>query len=273
MKKVDESRMEHTENQTGGISMKEKWYIATMCLLVALCVISGYILFRYFAENKKHDGEFRHLAELIEPDGGKENDTKQDSEGGKPFPKDKYKKLHQKNKDMVGWIKIDGTSMDYPVMHTPDQPYYYLDHNFDRQYSTFGVPFLAGECDLKDSDNLIIYGHHISGGRMFGMLEYYKNKSYFDQHPIILFETLMERAEYQVIAVFKTVVYSDGGFPYYQFTKAANEEDYQSFIEKCKQLSFYDTGYTAAYKEKLLTLSTCEYSNRNGRLVVLAKRL
>ena len=87
----------------------------------------------------------------------------------------------------------------------------------------------------------------------------------------IQFDTLTEQAEYEIVAVFKTVAYSSEGFRYYDFVDAENEEDFNSYIGKCKELALYDTGVTAEYGDRLITLSTCEYSARNGRLVVVAK--
>ena len=116
-----------------------------------------------------------------------------------------------------------------------------------------------------------IYGHHIKGGKMFGALEDYKSKSFYEEHKNIQFDTLTEQAEYEIVAVFKTVAYSSEGFRYYDFVDAENEEDFNSYVGKCKELALYDTGVTAEYGDRLITLSTCEYSARNGRLVVVAK--
>ncbi|MEE0557654.1 MAG: class B sortase, partial [Blautia wexlerae] len=119
----------------------------------------------------------------------------------------------------------------------------------------------------------VIYGHHIKGGKMFGALEDYKSKSFYEEHKNIQFDTLTEQAEYEIVAVFKTVAYSSEGFRYYDFVDAENEEDFNSYIGKCKELALYDTGVTAGYGDRLITLSTCEYSAQNGRLVVVAKKV
>ena len=128
-------------------------------------------------------------------------------------------------------------------------------------------------CDIAESDNLVIYGHHIKGGKMFGALEDYKSKSFYEEHKNIQFDTLTEQAEYEIVAVFKTVAYSSEGFRYYDFVDAENEEDFNSYVGKCKELALYDTGVTAEYGDRLITFSTCEYSAQNGRLVVVAKKV
>lgn len=126
---------------------------------------------------------------------------------------------------------------------------------------------------VAESDNLVIYGHHIKGGKMFGALEDYKSKSFYEEHKTIQFDTLTEQAEYEIVAVFKTVAYSSEGFRYYDFVDAENEEEFNSYVGKCKELALYDTGVTAEYGDRLITLSTCEYSAQNGRLVVVAKKV
>ena len=136
-----------------------------------------------------------------------------------------------------------------------------------------GTPYVQENCDIAESDNLVIYGHHIKGGKMFGALEDYKSKSFYEEHKTIQFDTFTEQAEYEIVAVFKTVAYSSEGFRYYDFVDAENEEEFNSYVGKCKELALYDTGVTAEYGDRLITLSTCEYSAQNGRLVVVAKKV
>ena len=174
---------------------------------------------------------------------------------------------------MVGWISIAGTTVNYPVMQTPNDPNFYLKHNFEKAYSDLGVPYIQEDCDLAASDNLIIYGHHIKGQKMFGALESYKDKDFYEEHKSIQFDTLTEQAEYEIVAVFKTVAYSSEGFRYYDFVDAEDEKAFDEYVSKCKEFALYDTGVTAKYGDKLITLSTCEYSAQNGRFVVVAKKI
>ena len=101
----------------------------------------------------------------------------------------------------------------------------------------------------------------------------YEDKNFYEQHKTIRFDTLTQTAEYEVIAVFKTTVYDDTGFRYYLFSQAEKPEEFTDYVGQCKALSLYETGVTAEYGDRLLTLSTCEYSSTNGRLVVVAKKL
>ena len=121
---------------------------------------------------------------------------------------------------MVGWISIAGTTINYPVMQSRNNPNFYLKHNFEKEYSYLGTPYVQENCDIAESDNLVIYGHHIKGGKMFGALEDYKSKSFYEEHKNIQFDTLTEQEEYEIVAVFKTVAYSSEGFRYYDFVDA-----------------------------------------------------
>lgn len=182
----------------------------------------------------------------------------------------KYAELYAQNSDFIGWLRIDGTGIDYPVMQSKDDPDFYLKRNFGKEYSRFGLPYMQANCNLS-SDNIIIYGHNIKSKSMFNELTRYKDKDFYAAHKYITFDTLDERRTYEVIAAFKTVAYSDSGFQYYDFVNANTEEEFNDYVAKSRALSFYDTGVTAEYGDKLLTLSTCEYSQKNGRFAVVAK--
>ena len=254
---------------------KYKKYI---CLIAAVCLLGtaafcGYHIYHHYTQEVEQEEAFEQLAELVEqvPDDEPIPDDKPVSEGEDILSK--YKELYLQNEDMVGWISIAGTTLNYPVMQSKNNPNYYLKRNFEKAYSDLGVPYVQENCDLLNSDNLIIYGHHIKGGKMFGALEDYKSKNFYEEHKIIQFDTLTEQAEYEIVAVFKTVAYSAEGYRYYDFVNAETEETFDDYIAKCKELALYDTGVSAEYGDKLITLSTCEYSAQNGRLVVVAKRV
>lgn len=159
-------------------------------------------------------------------------------------------------------------------MYTPDRQDFYLKRNFEKRYSAYGVPYIAEHCNPSEpSDNVIIYGHHMKNGSMFTDLMKYESKDFYNSQKVINFDSLTETGRYEVIAVFKTTVYDSKGFKYYLFTDAETEEDFDAYVKKCKELSIYDTGVSAEYGDKLITLSTCEYSRKNGRMVVVAKRI
>ena len=188
---------------------------------------------------------------------------------------DEYKTLYEKNKKLIGWLKIDETIIDYPVMQTGDNSYY-LEHNFNQEYDKNGSLFLDYNCSIYPrSTNLIIYGHHMKSGQMFGQLQKYAKQSYGEKHSIITFDSIYEKATYQVMYVFRSQVYNEDDlvFKYYQFIDANSEKEFDSYMNEMAKMSLYDTGVTASYGDSLLTLSTCDNSQTDGRFVVVAKRI
>ena len=229
-------------------------------LVVSLITSIIYILYQYKKDNKQ-EVIYKELEKIVI------NEEKQEDEESI-----KLQSLYNTNSDFVGWLEIEDTNISYPIMQTEEsRKDYYLYKNFYKEYSHMGTPYIAEFCDMTKSDNLIIYGHHISSNKMFGELENYKKKKFYDNHKIIKFNTIYEKADYEIIAVFKTVAHT--GFEYYKFYNANSKQEFDTFIQKCKELSFYDIEETAKYGDKLITLSTCEYSSKNGRLVVVAKKI
>lgn len=186
-----------------------------------------------------------------------------------------YETLYNKNKKLIGWLKIDDTNIDYPVMQTSDNTYY-LDHNYNQEYDKNGSIFLDYNCSVYPrSTNMIVYGHHMKSGNMFGNLQKYAKESYGGKHSIITFDTIYEKAQYQVMYVFRSQVYNEDDivFKYYQFIEANSETEFNSYMQEMSALSLYDTGVTAEFGDSLLTLSTCDSSQTDGRFVVVAKRI
>lgn len=185
-----------------------------------------------------------------------------------------FEPLLDKNQNIIGWLAIDGTKINYPVMQSLNgDSNYYIDHNFDQQQDKNGSLFLDDRCDvIKPTVNLIIYGHHMRSGAMFGDLDKYKSESYYKEHPYIRFNSIYETGTWQVLAVFESQVYSDTdiGFRYYDFIDPDNEKDFMAGIKNMKALSMYETGVEAQWGDRLITLSTCDYEQDNGRFVVVA---
>lgn len=188
---------------------------------------------------------------------------------------DEYKNLLIKNKKLIGWLKIDDTNIDYPVMQTTDNEYY-QNHNLNQEYDKNGSIFMDKDCDVKKpSTNYILYGHHMKSGRMFGTLDKYESEKYYKEHKYIQFDTIYEKGLYQVMYVFRSRVYNEDDvvFKYYRFIDANSEQEFDSYMQEMAGISFYDTGVTAVYGDQLLTLSTCDYQEKDGRFVVVAKRI
>lgn len=265
------------------MNRKQKILIMGAALFAALLLFSGVMLCREIKDSQQSAQAFETLAKLVvdKP----KLDIQLDGEASRPEDKpsadepapeitaaEKYAAIHEKNNDFVGWLRIEDTNINYPVMQSPDNPNFYLKHSFDKEYSNYGVPYVQENCELGVSDNITIYGHHMDDGSMFADLCKYESEDFYKEHRAIQFDTMDGFGEYEVVAVFKTVAYSNEGFPYFLFVKADKPEDFDDFIAKCKELALYDTGVTAEYGDKLITLSTCEYSRDNGRMVIVAKK-
>ena len=187
----------------------------------------------------------------------------------------KLEELKKENTDIIGWLEIPNTKIDFPVLQGTDNEYY-MKHTYKKEYSVDGSIFLDKNYNWDlPSSNLLIYGHNNKNGNMFQNLLEYKDENYYKEHPNIRFTTINDDSEYEIIAVFLSRVYyknEKNVFRYYYFIDAEDEEQYNKYIEESKKASLYDTGKTATYGEQLLTLSTCEYSQSDGRFVIVAKK-
>lgn len=190
-----------------------------------------------------------------------------------PVMLEQFTELYEKNHELAGWLSIDGTVIDYPVMQCADNEYY-LHHDFYGQDSVYGCLYVKDIADLEEGTNFIIYGHNMKDGSMFGDLDFYKDKEFYLEHPEISFATLYEERTYEIVAVFLSQVYNrdDDVFKYYQFYQADTQEEFDDFYENIKELSLYDTEVEAEFGDTFLTLSTCAYHVKDGRFVVVAKR-
>ena len=187
----------------------------------------------------------------------------------------RYSRLHEENPDFAGWIQIPDTSIDYPVMYIAGDNDTYLHSNFNKEWDASGVPFIDGNCSLDPiSDNLIIYGHHMNDGSMFQQLMNYKDKDFYESHKTIYFDTLNEAGTYTVVAVIlaRALGEYEQGFRYYGQYTFGDEDDLNEYMSNIYQMALYDTGETVSFGDKLITLSTCEYSQEDGRLAVIAKK-
>ncbi len=237
----------------------------------------------YFAFYVKQAGDtqsnYEHLSDLKGTNYSKNNNKAlvvhltHDEEA--PDILDEYVTLYNNNKSLVGWIKIDDTLIDYPVMQSKSNDYY-LNHNFNQEKDNNGSIFIDSECSIwPRSQNIIMYGHNMKSGKMFGDLKKYKQESFAKEHPYIRFDTIYEKGKYQVMYVFGDNVYDEVEvtFKYYQFIDANSAEEWDSAMHDMAEKSLYDTGITAAYGEDIITLSTCDYEKDAERFVVVAKRV
>ena len=252
--------------------------IVVLCSIIALGCFGYYGIYYYTADKTQSD--YNDLADLkgsTSLSSGAPGVTIHytDEEEIELKVLEEYETLYNKNRRLIGWLKIEDTNIDYPVLQTTDN-IYYLDHNFEQEYDKNGSLFLDAACDIVHRNtNLIIYGHHMRSGKMFGNLNKYSSESYYKEHPYIQFDTIYEKGTYQVMYVFRSKIYNEDEivFKYYQFFDAVSEKEFNSNMQEMAALSLYDTGVIASFGDELLTLSTCDNSEADGRFVVVAKRI
>ena len=243
-----------------------------VCVIVFLC--SGLYLVRYYKSAQNSEEAVEELLELKNVDGMAAEDTEIRTREGREIQK-KYRRLYQKNKDILGWITVKGTKIDYPVMQTPKDNEYYLHRNYQKEYDVNGLPFLDAQCDAEeDESNLMIYGHHMKSGLMFKHLRDFAEKDLHKDNKPVSLDTLFEEREYEVVGAFYSQIYKKPAeaFKYYEYIGALSEEKFETYVRNIKKLSVYDTGIVPEYGEQLLTMVTCAYHTEDGRFVVVARR-
>lgn len=238
-------------------------------------ILSSGKLIQYYGEGLLAEKAFDDLSSKI-------NDTKADLKTKKGTVMGKYVRLYKKNKDMIGWLIIDDSKIDYPVMQTAGKkqaPQYYLRKDFEKNYKISGTPFMDADSSVyKPTDNWIIYGHNMNNGSMFANILRYDDKKFFQKHRYIYFDTIYKIGVYEVFAASKTQIYSSDSdvFQYYRYPAIDNKEDYDMYVRKVKEMSSVKVKTTPKYSQQLLTLSTCSYhlSDRDrGRYFVVAREI
>lgn len=284
-------------------------YQIAMILSLAVFLGSGGTLIRNYLRDRQHAAEFEQLSELFpeEPVPWLEPSTESVSESGKEVLESEesmteepvisnemkitpaewkqwwekaaqgrfaaYQTLKTQNSDMVGWIRIEGTKLDYPVMQTPKDPEYYIHRDFGKQKSNYGIPFMEAVSRYEEPrTSLLIYGHHMRNGAMFAALQNYTKESYFRQHPYIQFDTISKAGSYQIVSVVK-VDASSNTTPWKELLFAGSEKEFDQAWEVFRKQQFYETGTELQYGDQLLALVTCEYTLKDGRLMVIAKEI
>ncbi|WP_322176741.1 class B sortase [Acutalibacter caecimuris] len=253
-------------------------------LSLAVLLVCGFMIGRELLSRQKEKEDFKQLAKMVTvekpsatpaPTGSPPADkqpgpaatSSPDSQESQEQRRD-LSELFAMNEDFVGWLCIPDTDINYPVMHTPDEPERYLRRDFQGEYSESGVPFLDFRCSL-DSGNLIIYGHNMMNGTMFAALQGYVQEDFCEQHPIIEFQTADGCEEYQLFAV----AWVKSNDEWYKFVSADAAEDFNSAVEKIIGKALFQVGSSPEFGTQILTLSTCYDSAHNGRLLVLAAKI
>lgn len=251
-------------------SSNYKRIVTILLLIILICSIVLIIKIKY-TENKENKKQIEISQVLDTIDIPKSIITQERTERMLQL-----EELRKENSDIIGWLEIEGTNINYPVLQAEDNDYY-LNHNYKNEKISSGSIFLDKDYNFtKPSENLLIYGHRNKKGLMFEDLIKYKEEKFYKEHSTIRFTTTKEDSTFEIISAFNSKVYYQNEtdvFKYYKFVNANNITDYYNYVENCKKMSIYDIEKTAQYGEQLLTLSTCDYIQENGRFVVVAKKI
>lgn len=238
---------------------KKKIIIIIISIIALICFITAGLIY-YFNDKSGKLGSETQVgdinAEVIESkDEGRnlQNETKA---------------INTLYKDAVAWIKIPGTSLD-TVVFQADNNDRYLRHDRDNKNTKWGETFLDYRSDIKNMDNMshfIVYGHNTETDDHFTPTLNYKNKEFFNTHQIIEMSTLNGNYRWQIFSVYVT----DIDF-YYIDTTFADINEYKEFVNGLKSKSMYNTNQSISEDDTILTLSTCDYTRKNGRFVIQAK--
>ena len=263
------------------------WYKVGILVFGAVFCVSAFMAVRDYLAAKKEADAFDSLSKLaadyaeekapadLTESAGETTDQEKAAEWAELLKEAAgYAALKNENPDYVGWIRIPDTRIDYPVVDRESDPEYYLHRAFDGSKSFGGTPFL-GEASGVDTKCLIIYGHNMKNGSIFGTLDSYKKADYWKEHPIIRFYVGGEPRTYEVFAAVETqVLYEDeDGFRYYRYDGDITEEEFDELVTWLRGHSDYDTEIVPEYEDQILMLSTCSYHTKNGRFVVAARRV
>lgn len=240
---------------------------------LAMAVVLLFVLYLFQIKEAKEDAVLAYIRQEKEQLKKSENG---EEEHDSVAILDQYAILYSMYPDVVGWIKVDGTPIDYPVMQDSTGNEYYLKHNFEGKEDNRGAPFIASDSKIDPLDqNIVIFGHNASDGSQFGKLDAYLDEAFYEEHPTIEFDTIYETGTYQIVAVVKTHVKQEdeAGFRYYWFHSYETRGEFQELLDFIDENSLYDTGEYLSYGDTTIMLSTCEYTVDNGRLVIIAKRM
>ena len=227
-------------------------------ILLTAFIFSGYILCSYLIELYQLKNTQSVMADIYH-----QSVTEKGEGGGQEFTLDHLQAI---NEDIIGWISIEGTSIDYPVVQAEDNDYY-LTHSIYKEGSSAGAIFMDfRNCPSPLGKHTVLYGHHMRNGTMFRDLISYKKEEFRKEHPYVVYSGKDGVMMWEIFSAYVT----DAG-DYYIETDFSKGNDFGQFLEEIVSNSLYDTGCEVKQTDKILTLSTCSYEFEDARMVVHAK--
>lgn len=262
------------------------YIVRVVLFIIFVCSVSS---FAYdWVSGLKDDLALKEQQSVLQETMQSGTKTEENTDFVEPIMLQEYEVLYNQNSDFIGWLRIEDTVIDYPVMQCLEDENYYLTRDFSKEENKNGCLILDNDSiagigiyeqeysnGVKPSTNLIIHGHTMKSGQMFGNLNLYQDKEYGLAHNVIYFDSLYEERKYELIAVFYSQVYyaHEEVFKYYKFFQADTHEEFDDWYNHIKEMSLYDTGVTAEFGDEFITLSCCAYHVEDGRFVVVGKRI
>lgn len=257
--------------------------VLAYCIFVIIIIFCSVYLLKDLYYRNKEQSAIEQMR--IEKQNALENadydaieDSAFNSTKGKQILKE-YRGFYEADNDFYGWIKVEDTDIDFPVMFTPDDPDFYENKNLRKEILPPGAGgwwiWIDGNT-TEDTENVIIYGHNMKYGEMFGSLKkYYKEPDFYEAHKYIQFDTLYERGTYEIISVVKTKDYSEdeSHYRFYDHIELDSEEEFREYVDNAKKNAEFHIETTAEFGDRLITLSTCDYWTEDGRILIIAKKI
>ena len=248
--------------------MREKIRIILCCIFLAIAIYAAYNIIKIQSEYKKSVDAYKKLDNYTMEQMTSETSGESEEEPGKekPYPEVDFAGLKSVNSDVIGWIYVPDTEINYPIVHTSDNDYY-LDHLVDRTQNPAGAIFLDTRNPSDFSDlHSIIYGHHMKNGSMFAALKGYKKQDFFDGHKTGYLIT--QDAAYSIDFFAGHVANVEENAWQLDFDDAA---DFDNWIKSLKEVSAFKSDIEPQYGDRIFTLSTCSYEFDDARFVLSGK--
>ncbi len=250
------------------IIIKLLFIISFITLIVSACFIADYFLKAEQQNNIIEDSRnIWHSAQTVTETA---TDTKPSEEATEV--------LTEKNEDFMGWITINGTQIDNPIFQTSDNDFY-LNHNQNKKKSAYGALYFDYRNKITEEEtdkNLIIYGHEMNNGSMFGSLKNLRELNFYKQSPTINFSTLYNSSTYKIYSIYilNADKADDDGYIYNISRKNfINDNDFDTWVNEAKERSIINTGVDVQNGDNIITLVTCSKDFENARLIVMARQV
>ncbi len=241
--------------------------IVFLIALITFLVTGGILLWEMVIQPAMVDKKANEIQQIYH----------EDTTGSEDY--DKFAELQKINPDIKGWIRIPDTVVDYPILQSSeDDPEYYLYLDYEKNSSKYGSLFFdaRNSMDLDDpnSKSLIVYGHSMNDGRMFGSLLEYGSLDYYKAHPTFELDTTESEGDWKIFSIFKTNTLESQGEPFnYLRTSFSSDSDFLNFIYQIKIRSLFNTGVDVSADDQIVLLSTCSYEMSEFRTVIAARKV